>query len=248
MTLKLKSFIMVISAMAAVALSSCVKTDDPSYFYGPIYEFADVTSITDDAVTYTVQQRNSLAYSMVRSLDPSLVDPEKYPVGSRVLIVYNITRDIPTSTTSATNVQLTDIFKAHTPSITKAQLENCNVGNVKLALAADPYRAGRYLNIRGVTVLGNYTYSCTVDENSLEQGTPHIYVAVTDETKTETTQEATSSSRADVTYVETPISVNLNPIWDKLVGHGVTLHLKSGDEGKEVTYTLPTIYEKNNNE
>lgn len=237
MKLKTQSFILLLSVLSVLGFASCTSSDSPSYFYGPIYEFGNINTMNDNYVIFAIQQRNSSQTAYIKAFEPSLVDPTVYPVGSRVMLVYNITSDITSTGSAETNIQLTDLYKAFTPAITKVPATDCNIGTVQLNLLGDPYRAGRYLNIRALTLTGNYTYTCTADEATLAGGTPHIYIAVTDAAPATPQQQATQS-RADDKYSETPISIDLTPIWDNVIGKGFILHLKAGDQGSEKTFTI----------
>lgn len=233
MNFKSKFFIKILSFIAVAGISSCTSSSDPSYFYGPIYEFGDVKSIEGDAVTYTVEKFNSNATVTVTSLEPSLVDPEEYPVGTRVLLKYNITSDLPTSS-QTTNIQLTEIHKAHTPSITTAPTQSCATGNIKITPAENPYRAGRHLNIRANVVKGTYVYSCQADEATLSTSTPHIYVSVTEPGSAASTEHKSRATE----YSVCPISVDLNPIWDNLAGKTCVVHLNTGSDKGDTTYRI----------
>lgn len=219
----------------AVALSSCVKNSEPTYFSGPYHDFANVTAYNGNTMLLEVFGVNSETATTISSDETTFVKPEKYPVGSRVLVTYNLTSDIVSTIPNVIAIQLTEIQKAITPEITT--VAEPSTGRVAITVLEQPYRAGKYLNLRAsLPKRTDYEYSCTVSETSLASSRPQIYIAINHPENAD--QTATSD---DEEYMTCPISVNLSPVWQSIAGKEFDIHINVKGGKSDMTYGISAI-------
>lgn len=146
MKTRLLSTLSLLATILLSAISSgCTKGSEPSYLYGPCYDFANIESYTSSEVYFRTAAPNTDLYGTILGYWEGIFSPEKYPVGTRVMITYNVNSAITSPDPSVSAIQLTDVALAHEVTPVGAAQTDCTVGSEK-ATVVQHYRGGNFIN------------------------------------------------------------------------------------------------------
>ncbi|MDE6100585.1 MAG: hypothetical protein K2G01_06025 [Paramuribaculum sp.] len=222
-TRQLSTLTLLLALFLTAISSGCTKESEPAYFYGPCYDFANIESYTSDEIYFTAFAPNSDLSGTLMGTWESISAPEKYPVGTRVLITYNVTSAITSPDPSVSAIQLTDIAAADVVIPKEADPDSCTVGSEKATLVMQPYRGGNFINFMiRLPKANDREFICNYDMTASDADPVQLYLTSKIRANTQTDEETSVALY--------PVSIDISSIRETAGNKGLIVNL-AVDEG-----------------
>lgn len=192
-----------------VGLASCLGNDEPSGTTTAT-DFAVVTGYTTGGANFQVETSAGGQVTLYTT-DASILDPEKYPVGSRVLLNYLM--NYPVDTNLPVKIVLNSVFPVATVTPDDAPAADCKL-DYKAFSVSSIYLIGDYLNLSAsIERAGSRTWKCLLNTETSTSDVAELYL-ITEAEKTEAigTTAAVSINIQSLRQTKKEIRLHINNI------------------------------------
>ncbi len=161
-------------------LASCLGNDEPSGTT-TASDFAVLTGYTTGGANFQVETSTGGLVTLYTT-DSSILDPEKYPVGSRVFLNYLM--NYPVDINLPVKISLSSVFPVSTVIPDDAPASDCKPDYKAFAITSI-YPIGDYLNIAAsIERAENRTWKCLLNTQTSTDDIAELYL-ITEADKTE---------------------------------------------------------------
>ncbi|MCM1347921.1 MAG: hypothetical protein NC338_00795 [Firmicutes bacterium] len=182
--MKLRNSLMAMCmALLGIGLSSCLDDNNDTPSTGTGTDIAVLTGLSDNSASFVVTTVENTTVNLYCN-EAGLIDKEKFPVGSRVFITYNLlygqNTNLPVKITllSIKPVTVVSLDEATSPDDIALKYSAFSIGTT--------YIAGDYINIiASLNRNDKRTWQCYLDPATSSGEEANIYLELKDEGKTE---------------------------------------------------------------
>lgn len=216
-TRQLSTLTILLTILISAISSGCTKGSEPSYLYGPCYDFANIESYTSSEVYFRTAAPNTDLYGTLLGYWEGVFSPEKYPVGTRVMITYNVNSAITSPDPSVSAIQLTDVAFAHEVTPVEAEQADCTVGTEK-ATVIQHYRGGNFINfLIRLPYARKREFTCRYDKTATDTDNLQLYLT------SEISDDSTSENDPETQLY--PISIDITSLRETTSFRTMTVNL-----------------------